>query len=69
MSPSGLPVAKRIAYYESAKSYNQRSIKIWNELRARGAQRSSDSNTADKIAKSIADYEAAIEKLKNDVRP
>jgi eukaryotic-like serine/threonine-protein kinase len=65
----GLPVAKRIAYYESAKSYNQRSIKIWNELRARGAQRSSDSNTADKIAKSIADYEAAIEKLKNDVRP
>jgi eukaryotic-like serine/threonine-protein kinase len=59
-----IPVAKRIAYYQLAKSFNERSIKILEDMRARGLLRSSDSGTAGKIAQNNAAYEKEIEKLK-----
>jgi non-specific serine/threonine protein kinase/serine/threonine-protein kinase len=59
-----LPVAKRIAYYQLAKSFNERSIKILEEMRARGVLKSNESDSIGKIARNIADYETAIEKLR-----
>ncbi|MBI3652462.1 MAG: protein kinase [Acidobacteria bacterium] len=59
-----LPVAKRLAYYEQALAYNERSIKIWVEMRDRGILKSRDRNTADKITASLAAYHSEMEKLK-----
>jgi hypothetical protein len=59
-----VPVTKRIEYYQLAKSFNERSIKILEEMRERGVLRSSDSGTVGKIAQNNVAYEKEIEKLK-----
>jgi non-specific serine/threonine protein kinase/serine/threonine-protein kinase len=59
-----IPVNKRIDYYQSAKSFGERSIGIWVEMRDRAILKSRDSKTGDKIAASLAEYDAAIAALK-----
>jgi serine/threonine protein kinase len=58
------PSGKRIEYYQMAKSFSERSINIWVDMRERGILKSRDSKTADKIAASLLDYDRAVEKLK-----
>jgi non-specific serine/threonine protein kinase/serine/threonine-protein kinase len=64
-----LPKAKRIEYYQSAISFNERSIQIWMDMRNRGILQSSDKDTADKISKSNADYKMEIAKLSAARKP
>jgi serine/threonine protein kinase/tetratricopeptide (TPR) repeat protein len=59
-----VPTAKRLEYYQTAISFNQRSLKVWADLRERDLLRNKDKVTPGKIEKSIADYEKEIEKLK-----
>lgn len=59
-----LPPAKRIEYYETAMSYNHRSLTVWGDLRDRGLLRYRDTVTPGKIEKINLRYEQEIEQLK-----
>jgi tetratricopeptide (TPR) repeat protein len=63
-SRTELPVEKRVEYYRSAINFNQRSLKVWEDMRGRGWLRSRDTATPGKIALSISGYEKAIAQLK-----
>jgi serine/threonine protein kinase/tetratricopeptide (TPR) repeat protein len=59
-----VPVAKRVEYYQTAISFNQRSLKVWADLRERDLLRNKDIVTPGKIEKRNAEYEQELEKLK-----
>jgi serine/threonine protein kinase len=59
-----VPVAKRVEYYQTAISFNQRSLKVWGDLRERDLLRNKDIVTPGKIEKRNAEYEQELEKLK-----
>jgi tetratricopeptide (TPR) repeat protein len=63
-SRAELPVAKRLEYYQTAINFNQRSLKVWEDMRGRGWLRNKDISTPGKIAISIGEYEKAMTGLK-----
>ena len=58
------PLGKSRDYWREARSWYQRSLNLYHEMRAQGALRKSDAGEPDKIIGKIAQCEAALAKTR-----
>jgi serine/threonine protein kinase len=59
-----IPLAKRISHWREARSWYQRALGIYSDLKAKGALRGKDAGEPDRIAREIAECDAALNKAK-----
>jgi non-specific serine/threonine protein kinase/serine/threonine-protein kinase len=62
-----IPPAKRIAHWKEARSWYQRALEIYTDLKAKGTLRGKDSGEPDRIVREIAKCDAALGKAKIDL--
>jgi serine/threonine protein kinase/Flp pilus assembly protein TadD len=62
-SKSTAPVNKRTEHWRQARSWHQKSLNLWLDMRNRGILRGSDASVLDEIAREITKCDAALVKL------